>query len=126
MHLSRSRKGVKRMVIELIFRFIVGGLVVCSFAVLGEVFKPTTLGGIFGAAPSVALATLGLTFFTKGNMTSSIEGRSMILGAVGLLAYSLVVRFILPNRAVNALVVTSAAGVTWFVVAFGLWAVAIR
>ena len=50
----------------------------------------------------------------------------MILGAVGLLAYSLVVRFILPNRAVNALVTTSAAGVTWFVVAFSLWAVAIR
>lgn len=114
------------MLIELIFRFIIGGLVVCSFAVIGAVIKPTSLGGICGAAPSVALATLGLTFFTKGNSVASIEGRSMIISAVALLAYCLTVRYFLPHRNRNALVITATTGLAWFVVAFGLWGLALR
>ncbi len=114
------------MVLELIFRFIAGGLIVCFFAVLGEVLRPTSLGGIFGAAPSVALATLGLTFFTKGNLISSIEGRSMMIGAAALCVYSLINRYLLPQRSTRALVVTSATGLAWFAVAFGLWAVALQ
>jgi hypothetical protein len=51
---------------QLVFRFAVGGLVVSLFAVLGDVLKPKTFGGLFGAAPSVALATLGLTILTDG------------------------------------------------------------
>jgi hypothetical protein len=114
------------VILELIFRFVVGGLIVCFFAVLGEVVRPTNLGGIFGAAPSVALATLGLTFFTKGNLTASIEGRSMVMGAAALCVYSLINRYILPQRKANAMVVTGATGLAWFAVAFGLWAVALR
>lgn len=44
---------------EYIVRFLVGGLVVSSFAVLGEIFRPKSFAGIFGAAPSIALATFG-------------------------------------------------------------------
>jgi hypothetical protein len=40
------------------------------------------VAGIFGAARSVALTTLGLAFFTDGAAFASIEGRSMMLGAV--------------------------------------------
>jgi hypothetical protein len=114
------------MVLELIFRFIVGGLVVCFFAVLGEVFRPTSLGGISGAAPSVGLATLGLTFFTKGNLVSSIEGRSMMIGAAALCVYSLVDRYLVPQRSLNTLATTAATGVAWFAVAFGLWALVLQ
>ena len=45
---------------ELIFRFIVGGLVVSFFAVIGDMLKPKSFAGLFAAAPSVALATLGV------------------------------------------------------------------
>ena len=41
---------------ELVLRFVLGGAIVCTFAALGTVFKPKTLAGTFGAAPSVAIA----------------------------------------------------------------------
>ena len=46
------------MATELVIRFVVGGAIVSLFAVLGDVVCPKTLSGVFGAAPSVALATL--------------------------------------------------------------------
>jgi hypothetical protein len=47
MHLS-SLKEVDAMIGELIVRFIVGGTVVCLFALLGEVLQPKSFAGIFG------------------------------------------------------------------------------
>jgi Protein of unknown function (DUF3147) len=38
-------------------RFVAGGLIVSLFAVLGDVLRPKSFAGLFGAAPSVALAT---------------------------------------------------------------------
>lgn len=63
---------------QLLFRFIVGGVVVSLFAVIGDVFKPKSLAGIFGAAPSVAIATLGLTIISNGKAYAAFEARSMI------------------------------------------------
>ena len=45
---------------ETLLRFFIGGAVVSAFALLGDLFKPKSFAGLFGAAPSVALATLGL------------------------------------------------------------------
>jgi hypothetical protein len=45
---------------ELVFRFFIGGCIVSIFAVIAEVLKPKGFAGLFAAAPSVALATLGL------------------------------------------------------------------
>src|SRR4051794_11685958 len=69
---------------ELGLRFLIGGIVVSMFAVIGDLLRPKTFAGLFGAAPSVALATLGLTFWSKGGATVVTEGRSMIVGAVAL------------------------------------------
>jgi len=69
---------------EFIFRFIVGGLIVSLFAVLGDVLKPRSFAGLFAAAPSVALATLGLTILTEGKLYAAAESRSMIVGAIAL------------------------------------------
>jgi hypothetical protein len=33
---------------ELIVRFLIGGVIVSSFAALGEVFRPKSFGGLFG------------------------------------------------------------------------------
>jgi hypothetical protein len=46
---------------EALIRFMIGGIFVSVFAVLGDVLKPKRFAGLFGAAPSVALATLILT-----------------------------------------------------------------
>lgn len=110
------------MVMELIIRFVLGGLIVCAFAVIGAGFGPKSFGGIFGAAPSVALATLGLTFITKGPKVVGLEGRSMIAGAIALAAYSLVAMYFL-RRKCNPMITTSGSGLAWFAVAFGLWGV---
>ena len=69
---------------QLLFRFVVGGLVVSLFAVIGDVLKPKSFAGLFGAAPSVALATLALTIATDGKTYAALEARSMIVGACGL------------------------------------------
>ena len=45
---------------ETILRVIIGGTVVSTFALLGDVLKPRSFAGLFGAAPSVALATLAV------------------------------------------------------------------
>jgi len=66
---------------QLVFRFFVGGLVVSLFAALGDVLKPKSFAGLFGAAPSVALATLSLTVSSEGKDYASTEARSMIVGA---------------------------------------------
>lgn len=68
-------------------RFLIGGLVVSLFALVGDVLRPKSFAGLFGAAPSVALATLGLAFSNGGNYVA-IEGRSMILSSIALAAYS--------------------------------------
>ena len=51
---------------EYVIRFLVGGLVVSLFAVAGDVLRPKSFAGLFGAAPSVALATLTLAFWKPG------------------------------------------------------------
>ena len=50
----------------LIIRFLVGGFVVSLFAALGDVFGPKSFAGLFGAAPSIALATIALDHSTTG------------------------------------------------------------
>ena len=44
---------------ELVVRFLVGGALVSLFALIADVLKPKGFAGLFGAAPSVALASLG-------------------------------------------------------------------
>src|SRR5258708_4403597 len=73
---------------EFALRFLIGGLVVSAFAVLGDMLKPKSFAGIFGAAPSVALASLALSVGKHGTTYGAIEARSMVIGALGFMAYS--------------------------------------
>jgi hypothetical protein len=50
--------------LEYIIRFPAGGIVVSAFALLGDILRPKSFAGLFGAAPSVALVTLGLALLT--------------------------------------------------------------
>jgi hypothetical protein len=106
---------------ELLVRFFIGGVVVSAFAVLGDVFKPKSFAGLFGAAPSVALATLGLTVATEGACYAATEARSMIAGAIAFFAYASLVSWVMMRYRLKALSVTVCSIPLWFGVALGLW-----
>jgi hypothetical protein len=107
--------------IEIIIRFVVGGFVVSAFALIGDLLKPKSFAGIFGAAPSVALATLGLTVATEGAAYAAIEARSMMAGAIAFFVYASLVSWIMMRYKTKALWVTVCLIPLWFVGAFGLW-----
>jgi hypothetical protein len=121
-----AAKGVRSMIVELVIRFIVGGLVVSAFALISDILRPKTFAGIFSAAPSVALATLGLTLLLKGGAYAGVEGNAMMAGAAAMLVFSMLSGAALIRRTGNALAVASSAGAAWLVVAFVLWGAFIR
>lgn len=106
---------------EILLRVVAGGVVVSAFALLGDLLKPKSFAGLFGAAPSVALATLVLTVMKEGKGYVSIEARSMLLGALAFFLYACVVSRLLIRRHMPVLLTTSLAMPVWFVCAFGLW-----
>ena len=106
---------------ETLARFLIGGVVVSLFAALGDLFKPKSFAGLFGAAPSVALATLVLAVHNHGPSYASIEGRSMLAGALALFFYSICVSRLLMRGRLGPLGATLSSLLLWFAGAFGLW-----
>src|SRR4029077_4051903 len=104
---------------EILIRFLIGGVVVSVFAIIGDVLKPKSFAGLFGAAPSVALATLGLTVMSEGPSFAGIEGRSMMAGAVAFFIYASLVSWIMMRYKSRAILVTLCSVPVWFVVAGG-------
>ena len=86
---------------QLVFRFVVGGLVVSLFAVIGDVLKPKSFAGLFGATPSVALATLALTIATDGKTYAALEARSMIVGGCAFFVYTCCCMRVMTKHAVR-------------------------
>lgn len=99
---------------------------VSAFATVGGLFKPTSFAGLFGAAPSVALATLALAISKDGKVYAGTECRSMMAGAVGLFLYSILVSQLLGRFRLSALKATLCAMPLWFLTAFGLWRIFLR
>jgi uncharacterized protein DUF3147 len=116
---ERSQKIVG-IGLEYLIRFVAGGIVVSTFAVLGDMLRPKSFAGLFSAAPSVALATLALTLYKEGGEYAAVEGRSMILGSIALGAYSFCVCQLLIRFRWSALTASVTAVPVWFAVAFGL------
>ena len=107
--------------LEYLLRFIAGGIAVSAFAAFGDALRPKSFAGLFGAAPSIALATILITLSQKGGPFAAVEGRSMIAGArllpiAGLCLFCS--KFMMPSWAA-----TTAAFIVWFAVAFGLSAI---
>jgi hypothetical protein len=115
---------------ELLVRFVLGGLIVSAFAFVGDLLKPKSFSGIFGAAPSVALATLGLALAKEGSEYAGLEARSMVAGAVALFVYSRAVSRapLRPDGKARPSAPIAAAGswLLWLVVAFSLWGLFLR
>lgn len=105
---------------EYVIRFLAGGLLVSLFAIIGDIVRPKSFAGLFGAAPSVALATLGIAWFQHGGAYAGVQARSMVLGGIALACYSVVVCQMLMRLRTGALTATLVALPVWFAVAFGL------
>lgn len=114
-------EGVAVVLSEILIRFLIGGAIVSFFAILGDLFKPKSFAGLFGAAPSVALATLSLAILKDGKHYASTEVRSMELGALAFLVYASLVARLLARHKTRALSVTASAILLWLAAAFGLW-----
>ena len=108
---------------EWVLRFLIGGLAVSLFSVLGDVLRPKSFAGLFGAAPSVAHATLALTFSKNGAGTVALEARSMMLGAIAFTTYSILVCQLLIRQKFSATLSSTTALLCWLVVAAGLYAI---
>jgi uncharacterized protein DUF3147 len=111
---------------ELFLRFVIGGIVVSAFAILGDLFKPKSFAGLFGAAPSLALATLALTIVREGAAYASVEARSMSAGAIAFCAYACCVSYVLMRYRFRASVIASLFIVLWLGFSISLWAVWLR
>ena len=106
---------------QILIRFLIGGAIVSAFAIVGDLLKPKSFAGLFGAAPSVALATLGLTVASEGASYAATEARSMMAGAVAFFAYASLVSWMMMHYKLKALMVTICSIPVWLGVAFGLW-----
>jgi hypothetical protein len=111
---------------EFLLRFVIGGFLVSFFAVIGCLFRPRSFGGLFAAAPTIALATLSMAFCREGAEAVSLEGRSMIFGAMGLSVYSGLAAYLLLRRNWSALPSSLLALLAWFAESFGLWALFLK
>ena len=105
---------------EYLVRFLVGGAVVSAFAMLGDVLRPKSFAGLFAAAPSVALATLGIAVYQHGADYATLQTQAMIAGAIALVVYSVVVCHLLVRAKLRVLPATLLSLVVWLIVAFGV------
>jgi hypothetical protein len=105
---------------EYVIRFIAGGMAVSAFAILGDVFSPKSFAGLFGAAPSIALATLGIAIAQHGRNYAALEARSMMLGAAALWLYSLGCCRLMARHRMSPLYATGGMLIGWLICAFGL------
>ena len=109
-----------------IIRFVVGGIVISLFATLGDVLKPKGFAGLFGAAPSVALATLALTISSDGPLFAATEARSMIVGACAFVLYGIGCIYLMGIKRVKAGYAAFGALSVWALAAWGLWGLFLR
>lgn len=111
---------------DLVYRFLVGGVIVSVFATIADVVKPRTFAGLFGAAPSVALATLTLTMSADGKPYAAVEARSMIAGAAAFLLYAAVCVYLMARKHTSAGPTAVAMWGCWGVAALALWLLFLR
>lgn len=100
---------------------MIGGIIVSAFAVLAEIFRPKTFAGLFSAAPSIALATIGITIARHGKIYAATEAHSMLFGTIGFFCYASAACWLLMRMKMKALTATIALLPVWFGISLALW-----
>jgi hypothetical protein len=116
----------RKIGMQLAQRFLLGGLIVSFFAVVGDVLRPKGFAGLFGAAPSVALATLTLTLLSEGKQYAALEARSMIAGAFAFLAYALACVYLMAKKHRRPAPTTVVMLSVWGLCAFAIWSLFLK
>jgi hypothetical protein len=111
---------------DFIVRFLLGGLLVSVFALMGDMFQPKRFAGFAGAAPSVALASLALAYSQHGASYVALEARSMVLGTIAFLVYATACVTIARQRRIPIGLGAALAWAVWLIVAIVEWAVLAR
>src|SRR5437764_12516737 len=112
---------------EIVLRFLIGGAVISAFALLGDILRPKSFAGLFGAAPSIALATVGMTIARHGKDYVAIEARSMVLGAIAFCVYAYLVSRTLLHYKWSSMATTLLLVPVWLGVSLGLcWMLLLR
>ncbi|HEY2686611.1 MAG TPA: DUF3147 family protein [Steroidobacteraceae bacterium] len=88
--------------LQMALRFLIGGAAVSLFALLADLLRPKGFAGLFGAAPSVALATLTLAVISDGPGYAATEARSMVAGEIALVVYAAACVYLLAIRHMKA------------------------
>lgn len=102
-------------------KMLMGGALVVLFAFIGELVKPKRFAGLFSAAPSIAVASLAITWLQKGPGATAPHARGMLGGAAAFVLYCAVVAIavrrmgVLAGSAVSFSVWLAAAGVIYIV-----------
>jgi hypothetical protein len=108
---------------EYFVRFLVGGVVLSAFSMLGDIRRPKSFAGLFEAAPSVALRRSASNVPARRPLRVQ-QTWTMTAGAIALAIYSFFVCRLLVRAHMRAMPATLLLFVVWLVVAFGLLSVA--
>lgn len=111
-------------VVIIAVKALLGGLLVSGFALLGKVLRPQWFAGLFGAAPSIALASLTITVLDQGHRDASLAAFGMVFGAMGFVAFSVASRPLLPRW--HAVLASTAGCLLWAGIALGSYGLATR
>ena len=111
---------------ELVLRFFLGGTIVSAFAAVGEGFRPKTFAGMFGAAPSVALASIGLAYGKQGSAYVRSEALPMFIGSIAFFVYAAACVVGARRKGLPVWLIATVAWVAWFAVAFSAYGLSAR
>jgi len=103
----------------LAIRVVAGGSLVVAFAIVSDMLKPKMFSGLFGAAPSVATASLLVSGLAMGAEKDARYATGMIAGAVGMVAYSAAAA--LAVKQLGSVVGSAVAWVAWVVPAVAVY-----
>jgi hypothetical protein len=106
---------------ELFARFLIGGIIVSLFAAIAEMIRPKSFAGLFGAAPSIGLTTLGIAIVQHGKDYAAFEARSMILGAMAFFLYAAAASWLLMRYKTRALATTVGLLPLWLAASLAFW-----
>ncbi|MGH9354911.1 MAG: DUF3147 family protein, partial [Terriglobia bacterium] len=116
----------KPLLDQILIRIVAGGLTVSLFALAGDLLRPKTFAGIFAAAPSIALVSLGLAVSADGALYASVEARSMVAGAAAFFVYALCLSRFIRRFHLPALFAVAASTLLWFAAALSLWFIVLK
>jgi len=119
---------------EYAIRFLFGGLVTVLAGVIAKHYGPA-IGGLFLAFPAIFPATstllethekqkkqrAGFDGTNSGRKVAAVDAAGTSMGAIGLLAFALIVWHYLPSH--SPYLVLPAAGAAWLILSVLLWAI---